>query len=176
MNDADFNSCVIPSDNKAVSEKCTSAASRHYVLGFLFGENPTRRIALIRKNKPEWQKGLLNGIGGKVESGESPYSAMVREFHEETGVRIERGWLAYCTMRSANFQCDVFKVTDSDALLKVATTTDEEVVVVFPHAVLDPKPWLHRSVSNVPWLIAMAMDDNCGGKPFFANINYEPTT
>jgi hypothetical protein len=34
------------------------------VAGFLFRNNDTE-VALIRKNKPDWQKGKLNGIGGK---------------------------------------------------------------------------------------------------------------
>ncbi len=59
-----------------------------YVAGFYFSECG-ERVALIRKLKPEWQRGWLNGIGGKVEPGESPLSAMVREFEEEAGARIE---------------------------------------------------------------------------------------
>ena len=35
----------------------------------------------------EWQAGLLNGIGGKIEDGEAPIEALVREFAEETGVQ-----------------------------------------------------------------------------------------
>jgi hypothetical protein len=37
-----------------------------YVCGFMFANDFTE-VALIRKNKPEWQRGKLNGIGGKVE-------------------------------------------------------------------------------------------------------------
>jgi 8-oxo-dGTP pyrophosphatase MutT (NUDIX family) len=43
-------------------------------------------VMLIRKAKPEWQKGRLNLVGGKVEPGESFYDAAVREFGEETGL------------------------------------------------------------------------------------------
>ena len=55
-----------------------------YVAGFAFspdGEN----VALLTKARPEWQAGLMNGIGGKIEPGELPIDAMVREFQEETG-------------------------------------------------------------------------------------------
>lgn len=54
-----------------------------YVVGFLFAE---QHVALIRKARPSWQRGRINGIGGKVESGEDPQRAMSREFEEETGV------------------------------------------------------------------------------------------
>ena len=53
---------------------------KEYVVGFMFSEE-------ILKNKPDWQAGRLNGVGGKVEPNEYPDQAMVREFEEETGVR-----------------------------------------------------------------------------------------
>lgn len=56
---------------------------RRYVLGFLFSEDGSR-VLLIWKNRPAWQAGKLNGIGGKIEDGEQPLDAMKREFVEET--------------------------------------------------------------------------------------------
>ena len=41
-----------------------------YVLGFLFRDNCTS-VVLIRKDKPRWQAGLLNGVGGKINDGET---------------------------------------------------------------------------------------------------------
>lgn len=74
-----------------------------YVVGFLFS-NPEdqygdRRVALIRKAKPEWQKGRFNGIGGKIEEGESPAEAMAREFREETGVDDSIPWEEYASLQ-----------------------------------------------------------------------------
>jgi 8-oxo-dGTP diphosphatase len=37
-----------------------------YVLGFMFSSDHSE-VALIRKRKPEWQRGKLNGIGGKCD-------------------------------------------------------------------------------------------------------------
>ena len=64
-----------------------------YVAGFLYqpmGKMGEREwhVALVNKNKPEWQAGLWNGIGGKIEEGETPEEAMRREFSEETGMRL----------------------------------------------------------------------------------------
>lgn len=56
-----------------------------YVAGFLFDRNG-HLVMLQRKARPEWQKGRLNGIGGKIELGESPLMAMAREAKEEAGV------------------------------------------------------------------------------------------
>ena len=56
-----------------------------YVVGFLFSPKHDW-VVLIEKLRPKWQVGLLNGVGGHIESGELSYKAMVREFHEEAGV------------------------------------------------------------------------------------------
>lgn len=57
---------------------------KHYVLGLVFNDTKTR-ILLIEKLRPDWQKGRWNGIGGKIEEGETPSEAMLRESREETG-------------------------------------------------------------------------------------------
>lgn len=43
-------------------------------------------VLLILKDKPDWQKGRLNLVGGKVEDNESPMQAAVRELKEEAGL------------------------------------------------------------------------------------------
>lgn len=53
------------------------------VVGFLFWRG---QVLLVRKDRPFWQKGKLNGVGGKVEEGETAVTAMIREFSEETGL------------------------------------------------------------------------------------------
>jgi len=55
---------------------------RRYVAGFAFRGD---KVLLVRKNRPKWQAGFLNGIGGEMTLGESPAEAMRREFYEETG-------------------------------------------------------------------------------------------
>jgi 8-oxo-dGTP diphosphatase len=60
---------------------------KRYVVGFAFAED-LRTVLLIRKNRPSWQTGRWNGVGGKVEPGEDYLSAMVREFREETGLDV----------------------------------------------------------------------------------------
>src|ERR1035437_6897488 len=54
-------------------------------------------VWLIRKARPEWQKGMLNGIGGHVEENENTMTAMTREFNEETGLTI-LDWKKFCIL------------------------------------------------------------------------------
>ena len=43
----------------------------NYCAGFLF--DPEKElVVLIEKQKPAWQKGKLNAVGGKIEQGETP--------------------------------------------------------------------------------------------------------
>lgn len=59
---------------------------KQYVLIWVSRPNePSQPMALfIRKNKPDWQRGKLNLVGGKIEDGETPQQAAVRELKEET--------------------------------------------------------------------------------------------
>ena len=59
---------------------------KKYVVGFLFQGD---KVALIQKNRPAWQKGKLNGIGGHIEENETPLSTVDREFFEELGYQLE---------------------------------------------------------------------------------------
>lgn len=75
--------------------------TQRYVCGFAFhgGQTTRPRVVLIRKVKPDWQAGKLNGVGGKIERGECSTAAMAREFHEETGVKTEpREWQVFAKM------------------------------------------------------------------------------
>lgn len=44
---------------------------------------------VLEKVRPEWQKGRLNLPGGKIEPGETPEEAAVRELYEETGLETD---------------------------------------------------------------------------------------
>lgn len=46
-----------------------------------------QHIMLIERNRPAWQKGLYNLVGGHIEEGEDPRDAAIRELWEESGIR-----------------------------------------------------------------------------------------
>lgn len=45
-------------------------------------------VALIRKDRPDWQAGLFNFIGGMVNEGEDIRSAAIRELKEEADLTV----------------------------------------------------------------------------------------
>ena len=139
---------------------------QQYVLGFMFDEDKSR-VALITKTKPDWQAGLKNGIDGKINDGELAYQAMVREFKEETGVEVLYGWKFYCQLYSDKF--DVMVYANTGDLTQLQTTTDEVV------SVLDIKD-IHRRkkelITNLPWLIEMALDKLNNNEFNMGVVNY----
>lgn len=43
-------------------------------------------VLLVLKDRPDWMKGRLNLVGGKIEAGETPIQAALRELKEESGL------------------------------------------------------------------------------------------
>ena len=61
-------------------------------------EGPNTRLPLVLKNKPPHLAGMLNLPGGKLNPGESPVDAAVRELFEETGLEQVSDYdpMCYC--------------------------------------------------------------------------------
>jgi 8-oxo-dGTP pyrophosphatase MutT (NUDIX family) len=99
-----------------------------FVIGFAFNEAKTE-VVLISKNRPEWQAGLLNAVGGKIEDNDTPEYAMQREFHEETGVVIaQHRWTQQAIMNFDSSDVYVLSATLSDSeMSSVDSVTDEQV-------------------------------------------------
>src|SRR6478609_2045994 len=97
-----------------------------YVLGFMFSED-RKHVVLIRKTKPAWQAGKLNGVGGKIEENEPPLAAMIREFKEETGLRWEE-WRHFASMTNSQFIVYCYVTFASG--VHVETKTEEMVLKV----------------------------------------------
>lgn len=140
-----------------------------YVVGFAFDPSMDR-VALIRKNRPEWQAGLLNGIGGKIERvngggriAEAPVAAMIREFKEEAGI-VLHGWIDAGIVYGEGWKMHVFWAW-TDQLDNLMSTTDEKVEI---H---DTKNLPSDMVPNLSWLIPLCM---CNGiKTFDIVSSYE---
>lgn len=60
-----------------------------YVLVYPYAFDADEHVLLVRKQSPDWQKGKLNLVGGKVEEGEDPKIAAIRECREETSISLD---------------------------------------------------------------------------------------
>jgi 8-oxo-dGTP diphosphatase len=122
---------------------------KQYVIGFLYNVRKGR-VVLITKNRPDWQKGKLNGVGGHVEQGETNYEAMVREFNEEAGIKI-RAWQQFATVNYPDSQLHCFRAFGDF----IITTKTDEVVKWYP---LDKLP--ENLIPNLRWIIPMGLYDD----------------
>lgn len=121
----------------------------HYVLGFAFDD--LGRVALIRKNKPDWQRGRWNGIGGKVEQ-EACFDAMEREVREETGVTVEAErwrWAGEIIVHTAA-RVDVFTFTGPE--IRHCKTMETEPVTLCPVHLVESQLTV---IENVPVLLKL---------------------
>jgi 8-oxo-dGTP diphosphatase len=129
---------------------------KSYVVGFMM--DPTlSRVVLIRKNRPAAQVGKLNGVGGKVEQGETPLDAMSREFREETGMETT-GWKLFAVYNGGDLGVpgslfDIYIYWLTGDVNQAKTVTDEVVHVI------DIESLTTRTdkMSNLAWLVQMAL-------------------
>lgn len=133
---------------------------QRYVAGFAFDDS--NRVLLVRKKVPRWQAGLLNGVGGKIEEGETPGQAMAREFGEETTCEThESRWKCFCVEGHPDYEVHFFKASLTvDEVLHTMTKTvndvDEELRWMFVNLLIAGA--CSTTIGNLHWLIPMAQD------------------
>lgn len=135
---------------------------QRYVVGFYFSSDASQ-VLLIEKLSPAWQRGKLNGVGGKVEPQDtakafdtlalrSTVFAMCREFKEEVGIDTDPGtWRECLTVEGEDWEMSVFAgFGDLDA----AQHIEAERPVVVPVSALPD-----NVIPNLHWLIPMVLDN-----------------
>lgn len=120
-----------------------------YCVGFAFN-NARDSVLLIEKQRPPWQKGQFNGIGGHVEDSESPEEAMAREFEEETGQRIE-DWEHTIILYGTDWSVHFFLAFIDNGVMNSACggPTDENVVRI------DCDELPKNIIPNLRWLVPL---------------------
>ena len=119
---------------------------KKYVLAFIFDAS-LEKVLLIHKSRPEWQKGKINGIGGKVEDAESEIAAIVRETKEETDLIIgEEKFVHLGKMSSEEWIVEIFICIYQGSMADAKSIEDQHVewfsVNNLPVNVLDNLRWL----------------------------------
>ncbi len=135
----------MPNANKL---KGNAVNNSDYVVGLLFSADRTK-VALIEKTHPDWQRGRLNGVGGKIEPCELPENAMTREFLEEAGCVITK-WRYVCVLHHRDRKVLYF-CAEGDYEIKSMT---DEKVGWYAVADLSKFPVIH----NLIFLVPLALD------------------
>lgn len=124
---------------------------------------------LIRRTKQDWQYGLHNGIGGRIEPGELPSNAMCREFVEETGIDTSSyQWHFVVRLYGRDWEVYVFRCFGSIPDHQM----ESEEGQIFSY---DPRD-LPRSLANaVEWLVPLCLYQFIGVSEFvdcrLGNVN-----
>ena len=123
---------------------------QEYVCGLLFSVDRAR-VLLIRKRRPAWQAGRLNGVGGKVEPGETVYEAMRREFREEAGLDgID--WRPGVVITGPDWRGHFFRAFGNPNAARALT---DEPLEIHDVAALPPEV-----IPNLKWIIPLMLDDD----------------
>jgi len=125
----------------------------NYVVGFIFSRDKSN-ILLIRKERPSWQVGKFNGVGGKIEQGEMPDTAIKRECTEETGMVIT-SWVYKGIISGPSYSVCVFTAEATiDAMLIAQSHPTDEPCKVFHINELDHV----HTISQLRWLVPLLLD------------------
>lgn len=132
----------------------------YYVVGFAFWRD---RVLLIHKRKgPSYVLSKLNGVGGKIETGEFPVEAMVREFREETGIdTVIWNWRPVAEMQGEDYTLHIFCTNLSDLIdySKIENPEDTgENLEWFPIDESTSMNYNRVIVPNLKWIIPLCLD------------------
>jgi len=124
-----------------------------YVVGFAFREDG-ERVILVRKQRPAWQKGALNGPGGHIENGESMHEAISREFKEEVGIETNPYvWRHKVTIQGSGWRVYFLSIElPHDTFYEAKTVTDERVSIISTRELNK-----FTMINNLRWLIPFCL-------------------
>jgi 8-oxo-dGTP diphosphatase len=124
-------------------------AKREYVLALLYTAD-AKQVVLMRRTRPAWQAGRVNGLGGAIVMGELPAEAARREVREECGVDVVE-WAEVLVWADAEYRMHVMRAV-SDLARGARTVEDQEVFL----ADVDALP--ENVIDNLRWLVPLALD------------------
>jgi 8-oxo-dGTP diphosphatase len=139
------------------------------VVGFMFCG---AHVLLVQKRKPDWQKGLWNGVGGKCEDGELHQEAIVREVLEETGIGLPiPNWTHFATEVGPGYELFCYKA-ELAILPRVLPS------ILATNDVGEPLRWfltgstyaLRQKLGNLNWLVPLAQDWRTFRGPVTINV------
>jgi len=140
-----------------------------FTVGLIF-DSTLCEVALMEKTHPDWQKGKLNGIGGRVEDDETAIECVLREVEEEAGLASEPAdWLHFATIFEGGSKIDFFTLRHRGDKSEVKTMTDEKVSW---YTVRDIPQNL---VAGIGWLVPLALEKHNGASLEVVEAKYNST-
>lgn len=125
---------------------------KRFTLAFIF-DSTLHHVLLIHKNRPAWQAGKINAIGGKVEKGEASLTCIMRETREETNLQTEpEKWVFLGIMKGKDWQIDVFSYIYLGNPTDAKTMEDQPIEWFHVHKLPD------KVIYNLRWLTHLAID------------------
>lgn len=126
---------------------------KEFSLGFIFDASH-KKVLLVHKEKPDWQKGKINGIGGKLEQGESPVACIARETREESCLNIpEENWTFLGLLSTKDSWRIHTYMTTYEGNMTDAQKGDHEEIEWFSSEKLPPE-----CIPNLTWIIPFAQE------------------
>lgn len=124
------------------------------VVGLAFDLSRNMVVMVHKMSGPPCVIGNWNGVGGKVDPGETPAHAMVREFREETGVEIiEDDWHQFCELNAKDYDLHFFWAASS-SVFQCRTMEKEPIKVWLVRDLMDESNVMH----NMRWMIPYLQD------------------
>jgi 8-oxo-dGTP diphosphatase len=120
-----------------------------FVLALLYSAD-RRQVVLMRRTKPAWQAGRVNGLGGRLMPGESAAAAARREVREECGVDVA-AWREVLVWEDAEYVMHVLSAVSAEA--RAARTQEDQEVFLADVDALPP-----NVIDNLRWLVPLALD------------------
>lgn len=130
----------------------------NYCLGLIYNRK-FDKILLQLKAAPEWQRDRFNGIGGKINIGEGPITAMQREGMEEIGIECQWEWKFTFTLENG---CKVYVYTTTLTSTMMRVAERHALIFTQESLYLYPVSSLPSNIlRNLTWLVPM-----CAQKEF----------
>ncbi len=147
-----------------------------FVAGFLF-DVAGKAVVLVRKARPAWQAGRLNGVGGRVEAGESGPAAMAREFREEAGVATAPSeWRLFAALTESaqtgrvRHEVSFFAARSPVALGAALSSCTDERVELLEMSELHARQG--ECLEDLLWLLPLALACLKGRAPTLVRVIY----
>lgn len=112
-------------------------------------------VAMVHKRSgPPCVIGNWNGVGGKIDPGETAVQAMAREFKEETGVAVPVAeWNQFATLIADDYDLHFFWAATGDVFQ--CRTVEKEPIKVWDAAeIIGERNLMH----NMRWMIPFLQD------------------